>query len=90
MSCAVKTNDTISEFFAVDYGVRQGCILSTLLFNIFINDIIVHLMYADNLAILAENDHSLQDLLHGIGKWWQMNHLEINEAMLSILEKDHL
>ena len=39
-------------------------------------------MYADDLAILAENDHSLQDLLQGIGEWWQMNHLELNEAML--------
>ena len=67
VSCAVKANDTISEFFAVDYGVRQGCILSPLLFNIFIIDIMVHLnnekgisvggeiinclMYADDLVV---------------------------------------
>ena len=100
VSCTVKTNDTISEFFAVDYGVRQGCILSPLLF-IFINDIIVYLnnekgisvggeiinclMYADDLAVLAENDHLLQDLLQGIGEWCQMNHLEINEAKSAVI-----
>ena len=35
--------------------------------------------------VLAENDHSLQDLLQVIGEWCQMNHLEIHEAKSAII-----
>ena len=37
--CAVKVDNKITEFFSYSKGVRQGCPLSPILFNIFVNDI---------------------------------------------------
>jgi hypothetical protein len=55
--CAVKVNNRITEFFNYSKGVRQGCPLSPVLFNLYVNDLFhtinmnslsdVHL-YADN------------------------------------------
>ena len=36
---SVLLGDNRTEFFEIEVGLRQGCILSPLLFNIFINDL---------------------------------------------------
>ena len=37
--CAVKSGNSITDFFKFTKGVRQGCPLSPILFNLYVNDI---------------------------------------------------
>ena len=42
-SMCVRLGSTVSDFFLVNNGVRQGGILSPLLFNVYINELSVSL-----------------------------------------------
>ena len=37
--CCVRLNGHCSEWIAVETGLKQGCLLSTILFSIYINDL---------------------------------------------------
>ena len=37
--CCVRLNGYCSEWFAVENGLKQGCLFSTILFSIYINDL---------------------------------------------------
>ena len=41
--CCVKVNGFKTDWFNVECGLKQGCILSPLLFNLFINDLTISL-----------------------------------------------
>ena len=40
VSCCVQVNGSKSNWFNINTGLRQGCLLSPLLFNLFINDLV--------------------------------------------------
>ena len=84
-----------TDWFSVKSGLKQGCILSTLLFNLYINDLsdvlskltkgilvdnmyINHLCYADDLALIAENEYDLQCLLDILTVWCNTNYMSVN------------
>ena len=37
--CSVRINGKLTEWFDVSYGLKQGCSLSSILFNLYINDL---------------------------------------------------
>ena len=39
VKCAVRVNNYITDWFNVTTGLKQGCLLSTTLFNLYINDL---------------------------------------------------
>ena len=41
VQCCVRVNGLYSEWFRVENGLKQGCLLSSLMFNLYINDLII-------------------------------------------------
>lgn len=91
----VRWGSTYSEFFTVGNGVRQGGILSPLLFNVYMDDlsislndyrigcansgmIINHLMYADDLVVLAPSLSGLQTLIRECEQFGSVHDVKFN------------
>jgi len=72
--CQVWDGESLSEPFETSEGVKQGCLLSPVLFTLFLNDLhdklpggiviagvtIRVLMYADDLVLISESSEGLQ------------------------------
>ena len=53
--CAVMIEGSISKWFRVDVGVRQGCLLSPVLFNVFLEFVMMELHSLDRALTYADD-----------------------------------
>ena len=99
----VRINDNLSDFFNVSSGLKQGCLLSPLLFSVFINDTVRKvnalgngvplslyeqisiLIYADDIALIAESEENMQDMQDLLGDWCQEWGLKVNPKKSEII-----
>ena len=72
-------------YINVNNGVLQGSLISPMLFNLYINDLIIELnknayevlAYADDLAIIVEGRSSLNNIFDILDKWSIENGIKI-------------
>lgn len=89
----MRINDNYTEYFSLQKSVRQGCPLTSTLFNIYINDFFdeingiyvdgisykVHgLHFADDTVIFTQSIDEIQPTIKKIEKWCKQNAMEIN------------
>ena len=101
VSSTVKINNQLSDWFDVNCGVKQGCVLSPTLFSMFINDPVRGtgrglrikdtnidiLMYADDVVILAETEGDLQVILNRVNSWCESWGISINVKKIHFRQK---
>ena len=89
----------LSDWFTVESGVKQGYILSPMLFGLFINDVAHHidvgvpcgvfllamLMFADDIVLVAENECKLQCLLDVLHEWCNKWEVQINPKKTQVV-----
>jgi hypothetical protein len=68
----VRVNGSLSEWFEVKRGVRQGCVMSPWLFNVFMDKCVrmasrdgrgIRVDDADDALLLAESEEELQNMI---------------------------
>ena len=59
----ISLGEKVTPHFRIDQGVKQGCILSPLLFNIFLSDLPSHLSHGDTRPVRINDSESLNSLI---------------------------
>ena len=85
--------DPLIKDINVNRGVLQGAILSPILFNLFINDLIKLLekkthstfAYTDDIAVICDGIGQLDDAIESILLWSNENEIELNKNKSGIL-----
>ena len=91
--------NTLSDFFNVKQGVKQGCLLSPVLFSLYLNDLhdflpggitfsgvlIKVLLYADDIVILSDCPLVLQDMINALFEYCNLWCLKINLSKSKIV-----
>ena len=89
---AVRVGEEMSDFFETSSGLKQGCLLSPLLFILYINDLhntlggglniaginVRILMYADDIVLLAEDHKVLQTMIDRLEAYCNDWGMEVN------------
>lgn len=98
-SAIVWDGNRISEVFDTNVGVRQGCVMSPLLFALFLNDLheslsggldidgkcIRVLMYADDIVLMAESPERLQVMMEDLERYCKTWGLVVNLAKSQVM-----
>ena len=100
-SFRVKSNSRVSTKVISKLGVNQGGVASGLLFRKYIadldsylstehgvcigNEIVAHLLWADDLILFSDTFHGLQKQLHGLKKFCSINHMIVNEMKTKVM-----
>ncbi|KAK3099269.1 hypothetical protein FSP39_001936 [Pinctada imbricata] len=99
--CCIKLNGPRTDFIDNQVGVKQGEVLSPLLFNLFINDLVESiddnentklnekevpcLLYADDLVLISTSEDDLQRKLNGLDRYCNKWSLEINTSKTKVM-----
>ena len=99
-SC-VRIGEEKTDWFEIDVGLRQGCILSPILFSIFIDglaeevkkvggvkygEIVVSLLlFADDIVLIAEDDRMLQDMLEVVYQYSKKYRFRFNKDKSNVM-----
>lgn len=96
---AVWTGTGLSDYFNTTTGVKQGCLLSPMLFSIYLNDLHDYLegglfvddinlrvlMYADDIVILADDPNTLQRMIKRLEMYCKKWGMEVNQVKSEIM-----